>query len=134
MPQTHAIGCRVDNGCLPSCKCDCHPENWGACEKCGTEIRQPLRLCDGCTKSLTIEEAVTRLSLAHRDVLRDYAFGDEEVTWIYEDRVIADGYFSLRSKHVWFKEFDAQFFDGEAEKLRQIGIPHRSYRNDSAEE
>lgn len=79
---------------------------------------------------MTLDEAVAFLSGCVRDELRDYAFGDSEVSWL-DDRgvVVADGYFGRLSR-VSLVGKNVVFGDADARKLRDVGRRGGVERND----
>ncbi len=85
-------------------------------------------------KPLTIELAQALLSHCHRDTLEDRAFGDSEVSWRFNGRIIASGYFGNSGSSVSFNTtavYSTTSFEGEdARRLRHAGKAGNYARND----
>jgi hypothetical protein len=89
-------------------------------------------------KPLPLHVAIQTLSNAKRSVLADYAFGDSEVQWEMDERVIAGGHFSSKGSAVSFNDeivkklgYDSGNFSGdEAKQLEYLGTIIHSERND----
>jgi len=78
---------------------------------------------------MTLEEAKLFLAQCVRNTLSDYAFGDSEVSWSLDDKVVASGYFGSTTREV---VICGTSFEGEdAQALRYRGTLGRAARNDS---
>ncbi len=87
---------------------------------------------------LPLHVAIQILSNANRSVLADYVFGDSEVQWEMDERVIAGGHFSSKGSAVSFNDeianklgYDSGNFSGdEAKQLEHLGPSICFERND----
>jgi hypothetical protein len=81
---------------------------------------------------MTFEQAKAALDRMVRHELRDHAFGDTEVDWIFEGSVMACGYFSGTKASVTVYDVDrsSDFEGDEARELRKCGLTGEVSRND----
>lgn len=86
-------------------------------------------------KKVSLDHAVLVLSIAVRDELRDYAFGDSEIGWTHGEQEVASGYVGNSGTCITVfatGRFEATVFEGkEAERLRYLGLRGQTWRNDS---
>jgi hypothetical protein len=83
---------------------------------------------------MKLEQAKEILSRANRYELRDHAFGDTEISWVIDDKQIADGYFNGIDDYVsvrgYFPNIPTTFKNNEAHQLRDCGASVSIERND----
>lgn len=81
---------------------------------------------------MNFQQAQEQLNKCIRHELRDHAFGDTEVDWIFEGSIMASGYFNSSHASVTLFEMDRnQNFEGlEARELRNCGASAQVSRND----
>jgi hypothetical protein len=77
---------------------------------------------------MTLEEAKNILNDSVRQELRDHAFGDVEVSWIWDGIEVANGYFGGSASNVSFAF--GEFTGPEAWELRNCGTLGAVERND----
>lgn len=80
---------------------------------------------------MDLEQAKQILMTAKRDILEDKAFGDSEISWFQDNKIIADGYFSINNSSIRFLPPHSGTFEGkEAKELQRLGVPYKYARND----
>lgn len=85
---------------------------------------------------MKLETAKMLLNSARRDELRDHAFGDMEVYWIFGGEEIATGYFSGTTQSVTVQAHNGEHFTFEGDaaiELHSCGTLGRIDRNDETE-
>jgi hypothetical protein len=84
--------------------------------------------------AIDVEMVNEILSKCMREELRDHAFGDAEVSWMYAGKQAAYGYFSSSSSHITLTcpdgEESATLRGEEARRFRYCGIEGTIERND----
>jgi len=84
--------------------------------------------------NMQLSDALDLARLWTREELKDYAFGDAEVTFFDVNRnEVAVGYFSKTTQEVWVKSGNRTFVRLEACALRDAAKLTAIHRNDSGE-
>lgn len=83
--------------------------------------------------STTIEIAHVKALLAAcvRNELSDFAFGDSEVDWFKDGKLVASGYFGSSHCDVYANDGSWSFTGDLARSLRDLGRRGKTERNDS---
>ena len=81
---------------------------------------------------MQFEEAMSLFSKVRRHELRDFAFGDCEITFTLDDNELASGYFSSGKSEVniWNIETPVKFTGKQADQLRKVANIGSLHRND----
>jgi cold shock CspA family protein len=99
----------------------------------GGRRSDPAREVEGAKPIFKLREAEALLADSSRYALSDHAFGDSEVTWMKDGKLVASGYFGRTSSVTLEETADrdaTSFADEAAMRLRYCGKLARHERND----